>query len=101
MFVDLLFAGLSIFLLVPLVTGYCAYSYGRLFWLWFALGLLLPGVSFVLLTLLLYRKEMQPGERLLAEAREILASAEAEERRLWRELMKHALSTPAHRHIAN
>ncbi|QIX61652.1 hypothetical protein HER32_10865 [Hymenobacter sp. BT18] len=86
MFVDLLLAALSLFLLIPLVTGYCACSYGRSFWLWFVLGCLLPVASLVVLAVLLHRKEMQPGERLLAEAREILASAAEEESRLWQEL---------------
>jgi hypothetical protein len=79
MLIELLFGGLLALSLVPLLTGYCAYSHGRSFWLWFAIGWALPLFSFYLLLVLLYRKELQPGEQLLAEAREILAVAEAME----------------------
>ncbi|UOQ52048.1 hypothetical protein [Hymenobacter cellulosivorans] len=77
MLIDLLLAALSVLIFVPLVTGYCAYSYGRSFALWCGLGVVLPGVSFVVLTVLLYRKEMTPGERLVREAKQILATAAA------------------------
>jgi dipeptide/tripeptide permease len=83
MLVDLLFAALCALLWLPLVTGYCAYSYERPFWLWFALGLLLPGLSFVALLLILWREQRSPGYRLLREARRILAEAEAHELEEW------------------
>ncbi|RYY20037.1 MAG: hypothetical protein EOO36_04360 [Cytophagaceae bacterium] len=47
------------------------------FWLWFALGWLLPIVSFLLLFALIAREELDPGRRLLGEARQILREAEA------------------------
>ena len=64
---------------LPLVTGYCAASYGRSFWWWFALGWLLPFVSFSILVALIARRRLNPGERLLADAKAILAAAEAKE----------------------
>jgi dipeptide/tripeptide permease len=74
-----MFAAVCAILWLPLVTGYCAYSYDRRFWLWFGLGLALPGVSFVVLLLLLWREQRSPGHRLLREAKRILAEAEAHE----------------------
>lgn len=80
MFVDLLFAGLFAMSLVPFTTGYCAYSYGRSFWLWFALGWVLPIVSFFILFALIIRQQLDHGQRLLDEAKEILAAAEEAEK---------------------
>ncbi|PJJ60710.1 hypothetical protein [Hymenobacter chitinivorans] len=80
MFIDILLAFFCALSFLPLTTGYCAYSYGRSFWLWFALGCVLPIVSFFILFALLYRKEMDRGEQLLAEAKGILAKAEARAR---------------------
>lgn len=68
-----------VILWLPLVTGYCAYSYERSFWLWFALGCLLPGLSFIVLLGLLWHEQRSPGYRLVQEARRILAEAEAHE----------------------
>ncbi|WP_133256929.1 hypothetical protein [Hymenobacter edaphi] len=79
MLFDLMVGALCALLWLPLVTGYCAYSYERSFWLWFALGLTLPGLSFVVLLALLWREQRSPGYRLLQEARRILAEAEAHE----------------------
>ena len=62
---------------IPLLTGYCAATRDRSFWLWFALGCVLPIVSFFLLTALIARDELDPGRRLLGEARQILRDAEA------------------------
>ncbi|MBC7448444.1 MAG: hypothetical protein H7330_10330 [Hymenobacteraceae bacterium] len=77
MIIDLLFAAAAVVLLVPLLTGYAAYTHGRRFWLWFTLGLVLPIVSLALLTVLLAIRRLDPGTRLLDEARQILADAEA------------------------
>ncbi|MBC6698634.1 hypothetical protein [Hymenobacter sp. BT190] len=68
---------LCAFSVLPLVTGYCAVSYGYSFWRWFALGWALPIVSFFILVALIARRQLNPGERLLAEAKAILAEAEA------------------------
>ena len=40
----LLIFGVSLLVFAP-ITGYIAYNYGRAFWRWFGLGLLLPFVS--------------------------------------------------------
>jgi hypothetical protein len=40
----LLIFGVSLLIFAP-ITGYIAFSYGRSFWRWFGLGLLLPFVS--------------------------------------------------------
>jgi hypothetical protein len=61
---------------IPIMTGYCAYSHGRSYWLWFALGWLLPIVSFLLLLALVARDQLDPGRRLLSEAKIILRDAE-------------------------
>lgn len=65
------------FAVLPLITGYCAVSHGRSFWLWFALGWLLPIVSFFILFGIIVRRQLDQGARLLAEAKTILAEAEA------------------------
>ena len=77
MIIDLLLAAAAVVLLVPLLTGYAAYSHGRRFWLWFVLGLVLPVISLAVLTLLLALRYLDPGARLLDEARSILADDEA------------------------
>ena len=77
MIIDLLLAAAAVVLLVPLLTGYAAYSHGRRFWVWFALGLALPVVSLAGLTVLLAIRRLDPGVRLLDEARRILAEDEA------------------------
>jgi len=71
------FGFLFAFSVLPLLTGYCAASYGRSFWRWFALGWVFPILSFLVLFTLLARRHLNQGERLLAEAKEILAAAEA------------------------
>lgn len=73
------FGFLCAFSVLPLLTGYCAASYGRSFWLWFTLGWIVPILSFLVLSALIARRYLDQGERLLEEAKEILAAAEAEE----------------------
>ena len=73
------FGFLCAFSVLPLLTGYCAASYGRSFWRWFTLGWVLPILSFLVLFALLARRHLNHGERLLTEAKEILAAAEAAE----------------------
>ncbi|GAB3222389.1 hypothetical protein GCM10027346_00120 [Hymenobacter seoulensis] len=80
MFVDLLIAGIFAMSLLPMTTGYCAYSYGRSFWLWFALGLFLPIISYFVLFALILRQQLDHGQNLLTEAKAILAAAEEAER---------------------
>ena len=76
LFVDMLLVMVVAISFIPIMTGYCAASRGRSFWLWFALGWLLPIVSFLLLFALVARDELDPGRRLLREARQILKEAE-------------------------
>ena len=76
MIIDLLLAAVAVLLLVPLLTGYAAYAHGRGFWRWFGLGLVLPVVSLGVLTVLLALRRLNPGLRLLDDARRILADAE-------------------------
>jgi len=87
MVIDLILGTLAVLGFLPLVTGYCAYSYGRSFWLWFALGAVFPLLSFLVLAALLHRREMRPGELLLAEVRAILAAAEAAEAAHWQQVL--------------
>ena len=82
LFVDMLFVMAVAISFIPIITGYCAHSRGRSFWLWFVLGWVLPLVSFFLLFALIARDELSPGRRLLGEARQILRDAEAEEKTL-------------------
>ncbi len=77
LFVDMLFVMAVAISFIPILTGYCALSRGRSFWLWFALGWVLPIGSFFLLFALIAREELNPGRRLLGEARQILREAEA------------------------
>ena len=75
-FIDMLLLVVACISFIPIMTGYCAASRGRSFWLWFALGWLLPIASFLLLFALVARDELDPGRRLLGEARQILKEAE-------------------------
>ena len=75
LFVDMLLVVVVALSFIPIMTGYCAASRGRSFWLWFALGWLLPIVSFLLLFALIARDELDPGRQLLREARQILKEA--------------------------
>jgi hypothetical protein len=76
LFVDMIFVMAVAISFIPILTGYCAHSRGRSFWLWFVLGWVLPLVSFFLLFALIARDELNPSRRLLAEARQILREAE-------------------------
>lgn len=52
MLVDFLFFGVVAVLIVPGICGYYAHTHGRSFWLWFAIGCILPIISYVILLLL-------------------------------------------------
>ena len=82
LFVDMIFVMAVAISFIPILTGYCAHSRGRSFWLWFVLGWVLPLVSFFLLFALIARDELNPSRRLLAEARKILRDAEANAARI-------------------
>jgi phosphotransferase system glucose/maltose/N-acetylglucosamine-specific IIC component len=76
LFVDMLLVMVVALSFIPIMTGYCAASRGRSFWLWFALGWVLPIISFLLLFALIARDELDPGRQLVREARQILKVAE-------------------------
>ncbi|TGD79401.1 hypothetical protein [Hymenobacter wooponensis] len=61
-------------------TAHCAQSHGRSFWLWFFLGWALPLVSFCLLFALVLKYHLNHGQRLLDDAKAILAAAEEAEK---------------------
>jgi hypothetical protein len=75
-FIDMILAVVVAISFIPILTGYCAHTWGRSFWLWFTLGWVLPFASFFLLVALIAREELDPGRRLLAEAKRILREAE-------------------------
>ena len=76
LFIDMLFVVAVAISFIPILTGYCAQTRGRSFWLWFTLGWVLPLASFFLLFALIAREELDPGRRLLGEARQLLRDAE-------------------------
>jgi uncharacterized membrane protein len=76
MLIDMILVVLAALSFIPILTGYCAHSWGRSFWLWLVLGYVLPLASFFLLVALIARDELDPGRRLLAEAKQILREAE-------------------------
>lgn len=76
LFIDMILAVAVAISFVPIVTGYCAHSHGRSFWLWFALGWVLPFASFMILFAIIAREQLDPGRRLLSDARQILREAE-------------------------
>ena len=49
---EALAAFLAIIFFLPLITGYAAHSYGRSFWIWFGLAMILPVVSLFVLAFL-------------------------------------------------
>lgn len=76
LFIDMILAVAVAISFIPIMTGYCAYSHGRSFWLWFLLGFVLPFASFMVLFALIAREQLDPGRKLLGEARLILRDAE-------------------------
>lgn len=54
---DILLGCLAVLFAVPLLTGFCAISYSRSFWLWFVLAMVLPFLSWFLLIYLIHQDE--------------------------------------------
>lgn len=52
MLLDFALMGVLFLLSIPLICGYFAYTHGRSFWLWFCLGLFLPGIAHLILVCL-------------------------------------------------
>ena len=61
MIVDFLLVALAFYLSIPAVVGYTAYCYGRSFWVWFALGAVLPVFAHILLFVLI-RKDISTNQ---------------------------------------
>ena len=57
-FIDILLVLVGALLLFAPITGYIAASYGRSFWRWFGLGLLLPFVSVFIILFLCMREQL-------------------------------------------
>lgn len=53
----LLIFGVSLLVFAP-ITGYIAYSYGRSFWRWFGLGMVLPFVSVFIALFMAMRQQL-------------------------------------------
>jgi hypothetical protein len=70
----LLIFGVSLLVFAP-ITGYIAYNYGRSFWRWFGLGLLLPFVS-VFIILVVAMRERAAEDQATGRARRPAADAE-------------------------
>ncbi|MEL7145947.1 MAG: hypothetical protein AAFO69_06235 [Bacteroidota bacterium] len=49
MIFDFLFVGIAFYMAIPGVAGYCARSYGRSFWKWFAFGTFFPIITHLVL----------------------------------------------------
>ena len=83
MIVDAIIVGLLFYFTFPLLTGYCAYQYGRSFGIWFAVGCVLPVISFFILFFMIsWDEKMTPKHKLSRRER-----AESEE--LVKELVKN------------
>ena len=53
MIFDFLLVGIAFYMAIPGVAGYCARSYGRPFWKWFALGAVFPIITHLVLYFLI------------------------------------------------
>ena len=53
----LLIFAVSLLVFAP-ITGYIAYNYGRSFWLWFGLGLVVPFVSVFIILFVAMREQL-------------------------------------------
>lgn len=67
---DIVLGLLAILFAFPTLTGYFAHSYGRSFRLWFVLAMVLPLVSWFLLTFLSWRQEEKEKKRKLKSSKE-------------------------------
>ncbi len=67
MLLDFALMGVLFLLSIPLICGYFAHTHGRSFWLWFCLGLFLPGIAHLILVCL--PDKSNPIERELENIR--------------------------------
>lgn len=82
MMLDFVIIVAALYVSIPLVAGYFAYSYGRSFWFWFALSAILPVISHLVLGGLIIWDEKHTKNH------ELNVRENAEAGRLVRELMK-------------
>ena len=61
-FIDILLVFVGGLLLFAPITGYLAASYGRSFWRWFGLGLVLPFISVFIILFLCMRERAAEDE---------------------------------------
>ena len=70
MIVDAIIVGLIFYFMFPLLTGYCAFQYGRSFGVWFAVGCVLPVISFFILFFLIsWNEKTTPHHKLTRRER--------------------------------
>lgn len=71
MIVDAIIVGLAFYFTFPLLTGYCAAQYGRSFKVWFAIGCVLPIVSFfILMSMIVWDEKTTPNHKLTRRERD-------------------------------
>ena len=56
MLIDIAVLMLAFLLSIPAITGYFAHSYGKSFWLWFAIGCFFPVIAQVVLACLCHKE---------------------------------------------
>jgi hypothetical protein len=62
MLIDFVLFWLVFLLMIPIISGYFAYTHGRSFWLWFFIGCILPVFSYFILLLLPDKKDKYDEE---------------------------------------
>jgi hypothetical protein len=62
MLIDFVLFWLAFLLMIPIISGYYAYTHGRSFWLWFFIGCILPVFSYFILLLLPDKKDKYEEE---------------------------------------
>ena len=63
MLIDIALLMLAFLLAIPAVTGYFAYSHGRSFWWWFAMGCCLPVVANFVLAIVCRKEVLRAQKR--------------------------------------
>ena len=63
MLIDIALLMLAFLLAIPAITGYFAYSHGRSFWLWFAIGCCLPVVANFILAIVCRKEVLRAQKR--------------------------------------
>jgi len=71
MIVDAILVGLIFYFTFPLLTGYCAVQYGRSFKVWFAIGCVLPIISFFILMIIISWDEKTTPQHKLTRREQV------------------------------